>query len=87
MPETKLPFCQRPEFNIWLITSFFLVFSVTVFAFLPVMGAHRLGVAFGDELSRYDVPAKPAKKAPVPELPRLPEESIPVAFQSSRTGP
>jgi len=84
MPETKLPFCQRPEFNVWLVTNFFLIFSVVLFAFLPVMGAHRLGVAVGDELSRYDVPAKPAKAAPKAEPIREPMEGIPVAYQSER---
>jgi hypothetical protein len=89
MPETsKTPFFHTDHFNCWMITSFFLVFTVILFAFLPVVGAHRVGVAVGDELSRYGEPAKPATEAPRPEPPRLPiEEGIPVAFQSAGTGP
>ena len=88
MPDNrKIPFCQRPEFSYSLITMFFLAFTAAVFAFLPVMGAHRLGVAVGDELSGAREPAPARIEAPKPEPVREPLEGIPVAYQSARTGP
>ena len=87
MPETRIPFCQRPEFSYSLITMFFLAFTAAVFAFLPVMGAHRLGVAVGDELSSVREPAPARIEAPKPEPVREPLEGVPVAYRSPRTGP
>ena len=87
MPESKIPFCQRPEFSYSLITMFFLAFVAAVFAFLPVMGAHRLGVAVGDEISGVDTSAPVRTLAPKPEPVREPLEGVPVAYRSARIGP
>lgn len=87
MPESKIPFCQRPEFSYSLITMFFLAFVAVVFALLPVMGAHRLGVAVGDELSDVHEPAPARIEAPKSEPVREPMEGIPVAYRSARIGP
>ncbi len=88
MHETeRLPFLQRPEFDQWLITSFFMVFAAVVFAFLPVAGAHRLGVAVRDEMSRFERPPAPAIDAPKSAPSRIPLEGVPVAFGAARVGP
>lgn len=88
MHETeRSPFLHRPEFNQWLITSFFMVFVAVVFAFLPVAGAERLGVAVREELSRFERPAPPAPGVPKTAPPHVPLEGVPVAFGAARVGP
>jgi len=83
MQETqKLPFFQRPEFGTWMITTFFHVFIVTIFVFLPIAGAHSLGITIEEELESVVVPVTPAKREP-----RAVQEGPPVAFRLLRTGP
>ena len=85
MTETGKPsFFHTMEFNVWLITSFFTIFVSVFLVILPVVGVHTLGVAAGEELSRYRTPDARTIRAPKPEP--APAEGIPVAFRS-RTGP
>jgi len=83
----KTSFVHTPQFNFWMIQSFFIAFVAIVFAILPVTGLYRLGEAASEELSRYDAPAPTRIKAPKPEPTPEPAEGIPVAYQSPRTGP
>jgi len=85
MPE-KTPFVHTFTFNCSLIVVFFqmLVGAATIGA---AAGIHAIGAAAGEELSRYETPARPALEAPRPEPARRPTVGIPVAFRSSRIGP
>lgn len=87
MDETaKLTLFRRPEFSYWLITTCCCTIPLTIlFAFLPVIGAHRLGIAMQDELSRYGAPA-PKTDAPKP-APSVRATGIPVAYRSLGIGP
>ena len=86
MDETRKPsFFHTTEFNVWLITSFFNVFVAVFFVILPIAGLHALGVAAGEELSRYK-PEETTIEAPKRAPARIPLEGIPVAFRSSGTG-
>jgi len=88
MHETAKPsFFHTTEFNVWLITSFFQVFISVFFVILPIAGIHSLGVAAGEELSRYGTPEKPAVAAPKPEPPIRRMEGVPVAFRTSGSVP
>jgi hypothetical protein len=83
--HAKIGFFQRPEFSYWLVTAFCGTIPLTIlFAFLPVMGGHRLGVAIQTELIRHDPKPKEAVPKPEPDV-RVP--GIPVAYRSARTGP
>ena len=82
----KTPFVHTLHFNCSLIVMFFL-FLTGLATIGTAAGIHAIGTAAGDELSRYEAPAPKRIEAPKPDPVPEPVEGIPVAFQSSRTGP
>lgn len=80
----KTPFFHSFEFNCSLIVAFFIAFVAVTCAILPALGLHRLGVAAGDEISRYaDPPARSRIPTDRPSSPQL--HGIPVAMQEGET--
>ncbi|MEK7546091.1 MAG: hypothetical protein AAB554_03370 [Patescibacteria group bacterium] len=79
MDETEKPsFFHTMEFNTWIITTFFSVLISVFCVMLPVAGIHALGVAAGQELSRYDGPAEREVWVPKP----VQRADVPIVFRS-----
>lgn len=75
----KPTFFHTPEFNQWLIVSFFTVFVSVTLVILPALGLHRLGTAASDELSKYADPPS-THRIPTGRPSINPVRGIPVAL-------